>query len=168
MYNKIMIVNAFKELNRWIQQQNTLSVQDSSRLIHSCEFKLLGQSALLEASLSISLAATGDVDAYTNAEYPVCKQLDRFLEGYGMHLDPFSHEVWMPEETTYSLLFKGQYLDLYVADPEYVLLSKALKAPERNMDTIVQYLANEPTELFFDLCEQYGVDLEEFLKDEER
>jgi len=159
-----MLVQVFENLDRWIQKQNGLVINEGGRLIEQCNFKILGQSALFEAPLSLALAATGDLDAYTNASYAVCKYLDTLLEEYGMHLDPLSKAIWMPEETEYTSLYQGEYVEVLLAKPEYVLLSKAIKDPKRNREIVIEYLASAPSRLFMDLCEKYQVDLENFLK----
>jgi len=79
--------------------------------------------------------------------------------------DELSNEIWMPEETKYISIYKGQSVDGYYAEPEYVLLSKALKAPEKNKNLIIQYISIGPSQLFLDLCSKYQVNLEVFLDD---
>lgn len=162
-----MLLEIFKKLDRWIIQENEKARDEGARLIAHAEFKILGQAALLEAQLSLELAQTGDVDAYTNATHLVLHHLDELLFGYGMHLDKLSDEIWMPEETTYSSVYKGEYIEMLIAVPEYVLVSKALKAPRKNAGVIVQYLAAGPSPFFFNLCDKYEVDLEQFLHEEE-
>jgi len=68
----------------------------------------------------------------------------------------------MPRETQYDLLYEGTYVDAQVADPDAVLISKACKAPEKNMGLITEYLAKGPSERFFELAQKYAVDLEQF------
>lgn len=72
----------------------------------------------------------------------------------------------MPEETVYLPLYLGEYINAQLAAPEYVLVSKALKAPERNADIIAQYIATDPPPVFFELCKRYEVDLQKLLEDE--
>lgn len=155
-----MLLKIFKKLDNWIQDEKEEAISSSGRIISDCQFKVLGQFALLEADLALSIAATADLDAYSNASYAVVKQLDILLSEYGMHYDPMSSEIWMPKETKYDQLYQGVALSAYIARPEYVLLSKALKAPERNIALLIQYLASGPSSLFLELCETYSVDLE--------
>ena len=158
-----MLVNIFSKLDEWIYSQNQLATEGGGLLISPCTFKLLGQSALIEARLGFELARTADVDAYYDAPYKALQQLDVLLAKHGMHLDPLGQEVWMPAETKYDSLFSGQYLELQLAQAVYVLTSKSLKAPEKNKEIISQYLASEPEEEFFALCERYNVELEFFV-----
>ena len=51
----------------------------------------------------------------------------------------------------------------WVADPDAVLISKAYKAPEKNMGLITEYLAKGASERFFELAQKYAVDLEQFV-----
>jgi hypothetical protein len=61
-------------------------------------------------------------------------------------------------------LFLGQYVEALLARPEYVLISKALKARDKNRNLIIEYLAKSPSELFLGLAQKYQVDLEWFLR----
>jgi hypothetical protein len=61
---------------------------------------------------------------------------ERLLGKNGKVLDPHGHEVWMPRETRYDPLYQGRYVEALVADPDAVLISKALKAPEKNKPMI--------------------------------
>ena len=69
----------------------------------------------------------------------------------------------MPEETEYDLVFDGRWVRGFVAQPDFVLLSKALKAPEKNHPLIVELLATGASTRFYDLAERYELDLEQFL-----
>ncbi len=50
-----------------------------------------------------------------------------------------------------------------LAEPEAILLSKALKAPAKNRALIVEYLAKGATERFMTLAQKYALDLEQFV-----
>ncbi len=80
-----------------------------------------------------------------------------------MTLDPLGNEVWMPDETKFVEKFVGSYVRVLVALPEYILLSKALKAPVKNKKLIRDYLALGPSQIFLDLANKYEIDLEQFL-----
>ena len=49
-----------------------------------------------------------------------------------------------------------------MADPDAVLISKALKAARKNEALITEYLAKGASERFFNLARKYRVDLEQF------
>jgi hypothetical protein len=69
----------------------------------------------------------------------------------------------MPREARYDAFFKGRFVRVLLADPESILLSKALKAPAKNRQLIVEYLASGASERFLGLARKYHVDLEQFL-----
>jgi len=81
----------------------------------------------------------------------------------GRELDPVGHEVWMPRETRYDTIYTGRFVKLCLADPEAVLLSKALKAPLKNRPLIIEYLAGGAGRRFLDLADKYHLDLERFV-----
>jgi len=119
--------------------------------------------ALWIAKVDLALTATQDLDAYADYDWAVQQELERLLAKDGKVLDPHGHEVWMPRETRYDLLYKGTYVDAAVADPDAVLISKARKAPEKNKALITEYLAKGASERFFELAQKYAVDLEQFV-----
>jgi hypothetical protein len=124
---------------------------------------LLGQAALLELDVPLSLAATNDVDVYADYEFPVEAEFRRLLKARGKELDPVGHEIWMPKETKYSVLYSGRFVELLVADVEAVLVSKGLKAPAKNRVILVEYLAKGASERFLRLARKYRLDLEQFV-----
>ncbi len=119
--------------------------------------------ALLELSPPLKLRATDDVDAVVEGEFAVRKQLEALLEGQGMALDRLAHEAWMPSETTYVKAYEGPNVVLEVADVESVLVSKALKAPQKNERLLAEYIANGPSPRFMELADKYDLNLEQFV-----
>ncbi len=158
-----MLKNIFKTLDKWIAEENKARRTDGALEIDKAEFRVLGQTALLESQLELHLIATQDVDAYVKAQQEVYKKLDELLKAEGKHLDPDWRQIWMPEETEYDELYTGKLVTALIAKPEYVLISKALKAPKKNRALIVEYLASGASKKFEVLAEKYKVDLEQFL-----
>ncbi|MDC0358427.1 hypothetical protein OAO01_06390 [Oligoflexia bacterium] len=158
-----MLRKIFHRLDEWIIAENKRAVEGSGRLISSCTFTVLGQSALLEAQLDLELAQTADVDVYNDASYAIIRKLESLLNEKGLHLDPLGAEIWMPKEVKCFEKFNGEYVRMLVAEAQYVMVSKALKAPEKNKELISQYLASEPPNTFSELCNNYGVDLNFFV-----
>lgn len=150
----------FQELDGWVVKENELAFKSSHRLIKACEFKILGQTALLQSDLKIALQATADIDAYTNAEYSVIKKLDELLEPLGMKYDSLSSEIWMPEETEYEKIYSGKLVQVKYAYPEYLLIAKAKFAKEKNRVLLLDYLAADPSDLFFLLAKKYNINLD--------
>ncbi|MCX6103291.1 MAG: hypothetical protein NT000_08530 [Proteobacteria bacterium] len=158
-----MIKNICRELDRWLIGENRERV-DSGTLLLRCEIHIIGQTALLEARLGIRLAATMDVDLHEPLEGAVREKLDELLAVHGKKIDPVGHEAWMPKETQFNTIYTGKFLKSFVAQPEYVLISKAKMAPKKNKNLIIEYLGTQPTPLFLQLAKKYEINLEEFLK----
>lgn len=158
-----MIEKVAKALDAWIQAENKVRKGDGTIEFGRCTIRVVGQTALLEAKLDLSLLETADVDAFVKGEYEVRRKFDELLNAEGRYLDPDSEKVWMPEETIYKTSFHGKMVELLLAAPEYVLLSKTLKAPDKNRALILEYIARGPSELFLKLVRKYGVNLEEFV-----
>ncbi len=119
--------------------------------------KVLGQTALIEAKV--------DVDAYANFQWSAREKFCEILAEQGLVYDDLSQEIWMPSETIYWVIYKSKNMEDAIAEPEYVLLSEALKAPLKNRNLINEYLASGPEKLFLGLCKKYRVDLEYFVND---
>jgi hypothetical protein len=153
----------FLVLDQWVARENVRARADGTPTHKKCTIRVLGQAALWVAKVDLTLTATQDLDAYADYDWAVQKELERLLAKDGKVLDPHGHEVWMPRETRYDLLYEGTYVDAWVADPDAVLISKACKAPEKNMGLITEYLAKGASERFFELAQKYTVDLEQFV-----
>jgi hypothetical protein len=161
----VLDLNAvFTELDNWIQEYNRDARGLGGLELRGCEFKIVGQLGLLQGGLTIELNRTFDMDAYTDAVNAVREKLDAILKTRDFTWDPLGSEVWMPEETAYTTIFTGIFVTVYVAGPEYILISKALKAPDKNRELLEEYLTDKPTELFLGLAKKYNVDLLKFLK----
>jgi hypothetical protein len=160
-----MLDGIFADLDEWLSHANKEASLGGTPPFRACAFRIVGQTALLQASLSLSLAATADVDAYSDAEFVVTAKLNELLRVFGLQLDPTSDEIWMPGETRYIEFFKGDLVTAYRAEPVHVLVSKACKAPRKNRMLIREYIAGTPEDEFFHLCQKYGVDLDDVMKD---
>ena len=159
-----MLKEIFKKLDNWIEEENIQATNNSFPSLKVCEFRVVGQNALLEAKLRLKIAATVDVDTIDNASHSIRAKLNELLKLEGLELDPLGNEIWMPEETRYVDIFVGKWLRATRALPVYILVSKAKFAVNKNKDLILQYLAHDPDPEFFDLCEKYDVDLNEFIR----
>lgn len=158
-----MLELVFEKLDNWVANENRLASSGSGLLIPKSNFKLVGQYGLLEANLSFEITTTMDVDAISNARFEVLVKLGELLAANGQELDPLSNEIWMPQETEYAEFYVGKFILVERALPEFILLSKAMKAPEKNLLLIRRYIAFGPPKKFFDLAEKYKVNLEAFL-----
>ena len=158
-----MLIGIIRKLDSWINAENRKADHEGFQPMKECEIRVIGQFALLEASLSIELAATADVDVLADYEHSIKQRFEQLLQAEGLLLDPVAHEAWMPKETQYNTIFSGRFVTLKIAGPDFVIISKAKKAPQKNRDLIVQYLAQAPSERFFELAEKYEISLEKFL-----
>lgn len=157
-----MLAEVAEELDRWVIDKNLRDTEDGLPRIKPCTIRVLGQSALLEVGLPVRLAATRDVDVRANYEDAVRCRFADLLAARGRELDPLGDEIWMPRETRYTLAFRGTFVRLLLAEPEAILVSKALKAPAKNHALITEYVAVAPTPRFWDLAQKYALDLEQF------
>jgi hypothetical protein len=150
-------------LDAWVARENRVRQREGSPGLPKCRIRLLGQMALFEQKVPLALVATNDVDVVADYPFPVEREFRRLVEREGKFIDPTPTEIWMPPETQYRLLVDGRWVRLEVAEVDAVLLSKALKAPEKNRQLVVEYLARGASSRFFDLADRHGLDLEAFL-----
>ena len=66
-----MLAIIFEILDGWINDENKEARREGLRAIAKCEFRVVGQMALMEAKLDLHIAVTGDVDAFNNAHHSV-------------------------------------------------------------------------------------------------
>lgn len=158
-----MLVRLAQELDEWMVEQNLAARLEGLRTFRPCTIRVLGQTALFEANVPLTLAVTKDVDVRADYDDAVRREFERLLATEGRELDPLGHEIWMPTETLYSELFSGKLVRLLLAEPEAVLLSKALKAPAKNRPLITEYLAHGASDRFLALAAKYAIDLKGFL-----
>lgn len=158
-----MLLNVFRKLDNFIELENQNRRDDGLFLLPKCELKLVGQMALFERNLQLNLIATVDVGAYYKMDYIIKKKLETLLKDEGLIFDEFSNEIWMHKETEYDDFFIGQWFSVLIAKPEYILISKIIKAKSKNKNLIISYLATTPSDLFLSLVEKYKISLEEFL-----
>ncbi len=144
-------------------EENARRRAEGGPSLKRCEIQVFGQAALLELRVPLTLAATLDVDVRATYEHPVEVRFRELLAEQGRRLDPVAHEAWMPKETRYDAHFDGALVRLLVAEPEAILVSKALKAPQKNRALLTEYLATGATERFLSLAQKYRVNLEQFL-----
>jgi hypothetical protein len=158
-----MLLEIAEKLDDWVAAQNAEARLNGWAQRRACTIKVLGQVALMEKGVNLTLAATKDVDVYADYDSAVQKEFARLLMAEGHVLDPVGHEIWMPRETRYGKLYEGRFVKMFLADPEFVLLSKALKAPAKNRTLIVEYLAAGASDRFLELADKYHLKLEQFL-----
>ena len=160
-----MFSETFEKLDAWISAENRIARADGFMEFAKCEFWIVGQVALLIADMDIQIAKTGDLDAFSNAKYAVLAELKKLLAAINLELESLNDEIWMPSETVYRLFFEGNFVTVHRAEPEYVMVSKAKYALTKNKILLQQYIASSPPEIFFAMCQKYGVDIEKILEE---
>lgn len=158
-----MLRRVAEALDDWVIEENLAARAGGVLAFRPCTIRVLGQTALFEAHVPLTLAATRDVDVRADYDDAVRRAFERLLAAEGRELDPLGHEIWMPAETQYSELYSGKFVRVLLADLEAVLVSKALKAPAKNRALVTEYLAKGASDRFLKLAAKYGVDLEQFL-----
>lgn len=159
-----MLADIFARLDQWVANENQAAKSEGLRTIPKSVFKVVGQAALMEAKLEFSVATTVDVDILNNAKHEVVAKLNELLVAEGLELDPLSNEIWMPDETKYIDLYRGDWTHAVLAETPYIMVSKALKSPEKNKILLRNYIAHRPPKIFFDLCTKYAVNLQSIVK----
>jgi hypothetical protein len=158
-----MLKKVFQKLDQWIKEEDKTRREEGRMGLQKANIRIVGQMALLEAKVDLELVATMDVDAFLEAEHAITKKFEKLLADEGLILDSDSKLIWMPEETVYENFWSGKMLKVELAQTEYIMISKALKAPAKNAVLITQYLEKAANQKFMNLAEKYELDLEQFL-----
>ncbi len=130
------------------------------------EVLLLGQLSLFfdaAAKENLQLWATQDLDAHIKGDWLACRVFKKACEEIGFKYDELSSEIWIPPEAKYRTLHQSPLLNVTSPEAIYILLSKAVKAREKNRDLVFSGLIyyGDP---FAKLLRKYKVDLDYFLE----
>jgi hypothetical protein len=139
------IKSLFEELDKRINRINDVRINEGLGNIASAEIKILGQMSLLvndKVSTILSLNQTADLDAIITMEYLVKKEFQQILQEAGLIYDEDSYLIWIPKDATFEELYNLKNLSVSIIDPESALLSKAIKAPEKNKFLIREAIAS--------------------------
>lgn len=134
-----MILQLIHSLERKILLLNSERATDNLRPLGRVELKVLGQFGLMlhpEASQKLHLIKTRDFDALITADWSIRAYLREELARLALDLDELSSEIWMPPETKCWVLHESELIRCEVAEPIFILASKAIKAPEKNRQLI--------------------------------
>jgi hypothetical protein len=145
-----------------LQKENLRRREDGILLIPKAEVTLLGQMSLLlndRVSMVLSLAQTGDMDAHLRMEHFAKQELKKLLQARGWIYDEDSDFIWLPSDSTYEDLFHFDTVKVRVIDSESALVSKAVKAPEKNKQLIRQAIASGEFPKLVDRILENGGDL---------
>ena len=136
----------FTKLNERVSEINRERRQNSLRPVSKAKVQLLGQISLLahnKVSLILSLAQTGDMDAFLTMDHIVKEELKRILKKEGLVYDEDSYLIWVPPGAKFEKLFVLDCVLVETIDPESALVSKAVKAPDKNKQLIRQAIASD-------------------------
>lgn len=159
-----MLKGVFENLDAWAVERNLNAIDACERFLPVTDILIIGQTALLEAKFDFPVVATMDVDAYKEITYRIKVKFEELLAIKGKHLDPVGHEAWMPDETEFKTIHDGKIIIGKIAEPVFVIISKAKKSPEKNKFLIADYLASQcRDDRIFDLADKYQIDLEKLI-----
>ncbi len=155
-----MLEKIFKDLDQWCIQEQKQRKKLGTLRLRPFFIKVVGQTALFEQKMKLSLIETRDVDAYADFDYLIMRQFEALLLKQNKTFDRFSYEIWMPKETEYKTVYKGRFVTGQMAKAEYILISKIKMALRKNSTLLKEYLEKKPSSLFFKLAKKYEIDLQ--------
>ena len=109
----------------------------------------------------LDLAATRDFDVIIKGAHPVFQQFKSELQKQSLVYDTDSEKIWLPKGHHFTNIYQSPKLEVEVLDPLFVLLSKAMKAKEKNKILIHHALKVFGSDLK-NLIQQEGGSLEYF------
>jgi hypothetical protein len=152
----------FENLNRIINAENEVRMREGAKRLGKAKVVLLGQASLLvdkQVSAKLALAQTGDVDAKLEMDSFVKQELKILLEEKGLVYDEDSDKIFIPAGSRELDLFEFDNITVRRLDPESVLVSKAVKAPEKNRPLIIEGTASAIFPELITRIEEAGGDL---------
>ncbi|MCC7442929.1 MAG: hypothetical protein IT285_14950 [Bdellovibrionales bacterium] len=155
----------FTELDRIVDRLNAEARAEGMRLVPKAKIRLLGQMSLMvneKVSAALFLAQTADLDAMLEMENVVKGEFVNLLKVNGLVYDEDSPLIWIPPGAKFDKLFDFEHLAVESIDPESTLVSKAVKAPEKNLQLIRQAIASGAFPTLMDRIVNAGGDLERF------
>ena len=134
----------FEGISERIDVLNHERRRDGAPPIPRAQVQLLGQISLFcreSVSAILTLAQTGDLDAHLVMENVVKEMLKRELATIGMIYDEDSSLIWIAPGSQFDVLFEFKNVVVQAIDAESALVSKAVKAPEKNRILIREAIA---------------------------
>jgi hypothetical protein len=110
--------------------------------------------------------ATVDFDEHLIGEPPLEDLFKKVLREHGLSYDEQSRYIWLPKETEYETLYSSEILLVTSPLPIYLIVSKAVKAPEKNKSLVRDAIVMYGDELLH-LLEKYEVPIHFFLEEME-
>jgi hypothetical protein len=116
-----------------------------------------------QVSAYLSLVQTNDLDALLKMEYVVKVEFKKLLNEVGLIYDEDSYLIWVPPGARFDPLFDFETVEVHIIDAESALVSKAVKAPEKNKQLIREAIASGQFSSLLDRILASGGNLEDFL-----
>ena len=158
----------FRNLDQWIESENSQRRQDGGFALPKCEVKLLGQMSLLantKVVATLSLVGTVDMDAkLEKMDHAIKRKMIELLKANNLVYDEDSEKIWLPTGSRFETLFKLKTLKVSIVDPESALVSKAVKAKEKNKLLIQEAIASDSFPNLVDRIQANGGDLNFFVE----
>lgn len=169
---KDLLLTIFRELDEWIEAYNADIAADDGKKLRPIEVRILGQFTLLAndfATRVLTLQRTNDLDAVIREnDWNINRILNReILPKHGLNLDSQSEDIWLPPGASYELLHDFKNVRVKLLDPESALVSKAVKAKEKNKNLIIEAIASDQFPSLVARIEENGGDLDYFVGDED-
>lgn len=161
-FNQILL-----RLEQEIETLNQVRVDNGGFRLPKAKITLLGQFSLIanpKISALLNIPATIDVDAKIEADWAIKVAFKKILKSEGLEYDEDSELIWIPPKSTFELLHDSPLVECKSIGPIYGLLSKAIKAKEKNRILVRDAIALFGVE-FVEMLIEHGGDPEYFLKD---
>ncbi len=142
---KLQLENLFKQLDRKVEEINFHRRAEGILPVSKSSIQLLGQVSLLaneKISAVLTLATTGDLDAFLRMDESVKAEFKMELNKMGWIYDEDSYLIWVPPGAFFTKIFDLTHILVESIDPESALVSKAVKAPEKNKLLIRESIAS--------------------------
>lgn len=163
---KAQLEELFTELNVRVEKIDLERRGEGLLPVPRAKVQLLGQMSPLandKVSPILSLAQTGDLDAFLVMDHIVKVELGKILKKHGLIYDEDSSLIWIPPGAQFESLFDLDHVVVESIDPESALVSKAIKAPEKNKQLIREAIASDAFPALVDRILENGGKLENFV-----
>ena len=162
-----LIEKIFTDLNQAVELENRQRLKDGTLIIPKSEVIIYGQMSLMlneSEARFLNLIQTADMDAQLRMDYFTKNKLMELLEAEGLVYDDDSHLVWIPKDAQTIDLFQFKNIEVKLIDAESALVSKAIHAPQKNIQLIRQAIASGKFPALVDRIIENNGNLEYFLE----
>jgi predicted nucleic acid-binding protein len=138
-----IIDQIIEELESLLDSANKQRENMGTPPFKKAEITILGQFSLLmdkSASTLLPLAATADLDALVTGDSIARTLLQSIIKTKALVLDDLSGEIWIPKEAKFIEYYESPLLKVKYLDPISALVSKAIKAKEKNRILVAEAL----------------------------